>query len=82
MTIIKRNDTSCELPVLLRCHLSLFSSPTLLIVGMRNVESDWSATGHTQKLTNQSGEQIQVVNPEPAFDCTAESSELYPGVEF
>lgn len=56
--------------------------PTLLIVGMRNVECDWSATGDTQKLTNQSGEQIQVVNPEPAFDCSAPSSQLYPGVEF
>lgn len=49
---------------------------------MRNVESDWWAKGDTQNLTNQSGEQIQVVNPEPAFDCTAQSSRLYLGVEF
>lgn len=45
-------------------------SPTLLIVGMRDVESDWSATRDAQKPANQGAEQIQVVNPEPAFDCT------------
>lgn len=75
MTIIRRNDTSGGItgadavspePVL--------PSPTLLIVRMRDVESDWSAAGDTQKRTNQSAEQIQVVNPEPAFACTARSS--------
>lgn len=38
---------------------------------MRDVESDWSATRDAQKSANQGAEQIQVVNPEPAFDCTA-----------
>lgn len=44
---------------------------------MRDVESDWPAKGDTQKRTNQIGEQIQVVNPEPAFHRTAQSSQLY-----
>lgn len=46
-------------------------SPTLLIVGMRDVESDWSASRGERKVANQSGDQIQVVNPEPAFACSA-----------
>lgn len=50
---------------------------SLLTVGMRDVESDWSVSRDTQKSANQSGWQIQVVNPDPASDCnTAQSSLL------
>lgn len=52
-------------------------SLSLLTVGMRYVESDWSVSRDTQKTTNQIGWQIQVVNPDPAPDCnTAQSSVL------
>lgn len=57
-------------------------SPSLLIVGMRDVESDWSMSRDTQKSTNQTVWQIQVVNPDPASDCTAQSSLLSPVVYF
>lgn len=41
-----------------------------LTVGVLNVESDWPVSGDTQKSANQLAWQIQVVNPDPAFDCT------------
>lgn len=43
---------------------------------MRDIESDWSMSRDTQKSTNQVVWQIQVVNPDPASDCTAQSSLL------
>lgn len=53
-------------------------SPSLLIAGMRDVESDWSVPRATQTSTNQLTWQIQVVNPDPASDCTARSSRFAP----
>lgn len=67
-------DAASSEPVLL--------SPTFLIVRTRDVESDWPATGDTQKRANQSEEQIQVVNREPAFDRTARSSRRNPEWNF
>ncbi len=52
-------------------------SRSLLTVGTRDVESDWSMPKDTQKSANQRGWQIQVVNPDPVCDCnTAQSSLL------
>lgn len=54
----------------------VFVSRSLLTVRMRRVGSDWSLSGNTQKQANQIARLVQVVNPDPASDCTRPRASL------